>query len=200
MLMKLYSKSRMARRLKGLARKDDGAAAIEFALLAPVFFAMLFSIFEAALFFYRTSVVEEALDRASRKIMTLQQLQAVDPTAPDACTIEKDCFFEEVCRVVRHIGDCDSNLSVEVQEFDRWGDLNSDDAQQQITCANNAGYSYEDMRFDRGTENSIIRVRACFIIGTVSPGIGLKLSRSNGEIALLSSYIFRNEARDPNSL
>ena len=196
MLMKLFNKKRVTRRLKGLAREDDGAAAIEFAMLAPIFFAMIFSIFEGALFFYRTTVVDEALDRASRKIKTLQQIQAVDPDAPDACTVEKDCFFDEVCKVVQYFGDCETKLSVEVQEFDRWEDLNSEAAQEQITCANESGYSYEDMRYDPGTQASIIRVRACYIINTVTPGIGLKLSQSNGEIALISTYIFRNEVKD----
>ena len=48
----------MRRKLFGLARRSGagdqrGAAAVEFALVAPGFFALLFSIFEAGYFFFR---------------------------------------------------------------------------------------------------------------------------------------------------
>jgi hypothetical protein len=196
MLMTLFRPARIRRQLKGLAKKEDGAAAIEFAMLAPIFFAMIFSVLEAAMFFYRTSVVEESLDRASRKIRTLQQISAADPTAPDACTVEKDCFFDEVCKLLVAFGDCDENLAVEVEEFGAWEDLNTPAALARAKCTNDVGYNYEDLRYTSGDQNSIIRVRACYLINTLSPGIGLNLTQADGKRALISTYIFRNEVSD----
>ncbi len=187
-----FQKRALLSRNKPWVKCDEGSVAIEFAMLAPMFIALMFSIFEAALYHYSTSVMEEAVSNASRLIRTGQAIQAADPEAEDACTAEKDCFFEEICVVMDAFGDCDTELSVDVTRFSSWTELNND--LSQATCPTTDGYSYNEQGFDRGDQLDIIRVRACFIINTINPALGLNLHQTpDGKRALISTYVFRNE-------
>lgn len=54
------------KRLATLARQDDGATALEFALVAPVLFLILFGIVEFSLVMFASSVIEGATGNAAR--------------------------------------------------------------------------------------------------------------------------------------
>lgn len=60
------------RRGTGLARDDKGAVAIEFAMLAPIFFALVLGIIETSLTFFAQQVLESALQDSTRAIRTGQ--------------------------------------------------------------------------------------------------------------------------------
>ena len=49
-----------------------GSAAVEFALVAPIFFALLFAIIEVALMFFATQVLETVTQASARYILTGQ--------------------------------------------------------------------------------------------------------------------------------
>jgi Flp pilus assembly protein TadG len=51
-------------------RREDGAAAVEFALVALPFFGLMFAIIELAIFFFASRYLEDGLYNASRKILT----------------------------------------------------------------------------------------------------------------------------------
>lgn len=53
-------------------RRSDGTSAIEFALLAPVFFAMVFTLIQLGWCYFNAASVQWALDRATR-------IAAIDP-------------------------------------------------------------------------------------------------------------------------
>ncbi len=187
--------SKLLRRGKQLDKCREGSATLEFAMLSPLFIGLLFSIFEASLYFYSTSVAEEAVSRASRLIRTGQAIVASDPSAQGACTAEKDCFFEEVCDLMKSFGDCSANLSVDVTRFSSWSDLNSD--LSTVSCPSSDGYNYDDQGFDRGAQLDIIRVRVCYIIDMINPALGMSLAETeDGKRALISTYVFRNEPYD----
>src|SRR6187431_812400 len=67
-----------ARRLLGLAtarrmvRQKDGAAAVEFALVAAPFLAMVFAIMETAMIFFAGQALETSAAEGARLIMTGQ--------------------------------------------------------------------------------------------------------------------------------
>jgi len=69
-------KIRLHGRLAMLARKfrnnDDGATAVEFALVSVPFLGLLFAIFETAFIFFATQGVEAAVNEAARAVMTGQ--------------------------------------------------------------------------------------------------------------------------------
>ena len=58
--------------LRRFRRNRRGSAAIEFALVAPVFFALLFAILETAIVFFAGQVLETVTQDSARKIMTGQ--------------------------------------------------------------------------------------------------------------------------------
>src|SRR5690606_12098453 len=60
------------RRRGGLVRDERGAVAIEFAILAPLFFTVIFAIIETAMTFFAQQVLESALQDTSRFIRTGQ--------------------------------------------------------------------------------------------------------------------------------
>lgn len=60
------------RRGAGLARDEKGAVAIEFAILAPIFFALVFAIIETSMSFFAQQVLESALQDSTRLIRTGQ--------------------------------------------------------------------------------------------------------------------------------
>ncbi len=62
------------------ARDRRGAAAVEFAILAPLFLALVFSILEAGYFFFVSSAVDQATARAARLIRTGAVQSASAPT------------------------------------------------------------------------------------------------------------------------
>src|ERR1700687_1379750 len=55
-----------------LLRREDGAAAVEFALVAAPFLALLFAIMETALVFFAGQYLETVVTDTSRLIMTGQ--------------------------------------------------------------------------------------------------------------------------------
>ena len=65
--------------LRRFARRQDGAAAIEFAMVAAPFLAMVFAIMETAIVFFAGQALETAAADSARLIMTGQaQTQGFD--------------------------------------------------------------------------------------------------------------------------
>jgi hypothetical protein len=51
-------------------KQQDGAAAVEFALVALPFFGMIMAVLELAVFFFASRTLEDALFNSSRKVLT----------------------------------------------------------------------------------------------------------------------------------
>src|ERR1700731_5367557 len=62
-------------------RNRRGSAAVEFALVAPVFFALLFAIIETGIMFFASQVLETVTQDAARQVMTGQAQAAGYNTA-----------------------------------------------------------------------------------------------------------------------
>src|SRR6187402_3789553 len=97
--------------LRRFRRNRGGSAAIEFALVAPVFFALLFAIIETAAVFFAGQVLETVTQDSARKIMTGQAQTA---------NYSKDQFKDTVVcptgALARVLFDC-ANLYVEVKSY-----------------------------------------------------------------------------------
>ena len=66
-----------------LVRQQDGAAAVEFALIAAPFLALVFAIMETAIVFFAGQALETAAADSARLIMT-GQAQIKASTKPDS--------------------------------------------------------------------------------------------------------------------
>ena len=74
------SRSALGRCLRRFARRQDGAAAVEFAFIAVPFLALLFAILETALVFFAGQSLESAVADTGRLIMTGQAQQGISPS------------------------------------------------------------------------------------------------------------------------
>jgi Flp pilus assembly protein TadG len=90
-----------------LLRREDGAAAVEFALVAAPFLALMFAIIETALVFFAGQYLETVVTDTSRLIMTGQvQKQGLSQSQ----------FLTQVCGKIVALFDC-SSLIVDVQKY-----------------------------------------------------------------------------------
>src|SRR3977135_2691745 len=86
-------------------RQRRGSAAVEFALVAPVFFALLFAIIETAMVFFAGQVLETGVQDSGRLIYTSQGLSQVQ-------------FKQDFCNRVGALFPCDSlDLCLDVRRY-----------------------------------------------------------------------------------
>jgi Flp pilus assembly protein TadG len=94
-------------------RNDKGAAAIEFAIVAMPFLALLFAIIETALVFFAGQVLETAVADKGRQILTGQAQTGLVNLA------SIDDFKNAVCDEVKTLfgGGCASQIIVDVRTY-----------------------------------------------------------------------------------
>ncbi|MFZ5616770.1 MAG: TadE/TadG family type IV pilus assembly protein [Pseudomonadota bacterium] len=174
------------KRTPGLRRAISdrrGSTAVEFAIVAPAFLALMFSTFEAGWFYFANSQLDAAVLDASRFIRTGQaQEQGFD----------KDAFYNHVCPRLEIFGQCSERLTVEVDTFASFAELAADNSA--AVCSTDSAEDIAAIPYNPGLDNEIVRVRFCLIYNTINPTIGLNLSETaNGTRKLYGSYLFRNE-------
>ena len=90
------------------ARRQDGSSAVEFALVAMPFLALIFAILETALVFFSGQALETAVADASRLILTGQaQTQGMSQSS----------FKDAVCGRIFGLFDCQNGVYVDVKTF-----------------------------------------------------------------------------------
>lgn len=160
-----------------------GSSAVEFAIVAPMFLALVFSILEAGYFYFIESAVEAANAKAARLIRTGQAQQSA---------LTRDAFFDEICDVVKLFGDCNQRLTVDVARFSSFAALAADISNP--TCRDASPSAVDALPYSSGAARDIVRVRVCYMHKSFNPGLGLNLEKANGgAVKIFSTTIFRNE-------
>ena len=90
------------------ARRQEGAAAVEFALVLLPFLALMFGIIETALVFFATQTLQTAANDAARLIMT-GQAQTANYQASD--------FKTAVCAKITGLLNCQTGVYVNVATY-----------------------------------------------------------------------------------
>lgn len=183
--MRLSSRPFPTRRgAAGVFRNDRrGSAAVEFAIILPVFLALVFSIVEAGWFFFVKSAVEQANANAARLIRTGQAQTG---------GVTKEQFFDKICNVLDTFGDCSKRLTVDIERFDDFKSLAADLSEP--VCRDAGDDKVSALPYDAGAQRDIVRVRVCFLYKPVNPMLGLNLARTkDGMRKIVSVSIFRNE-------
>lgn len=175
-----HERSGRSRRLR-LAGHEGGATAIEFAMLAPVFFLLVFVIAELALVF----IVEELMDRAVRDTARLVRTGQVH-----AAKMNKKEFHDALCGNVIALVDCNS-------EKDFYFDVTAYDSFAAVDLTppvNNGGNFKGGGKADFGGPNDIVVVRVYYQWPT-SPVLGKwsLANMDNGRRLVGSMAAFRNE-------
>jgi Flp pilus assembly protein TadG len=94
--------------LRRFRRNRQGSAAVEFALVAPLFFGVLFAIIELAMVFFASQVLETVTQDSARVIMTGQAQNAKFSQAQ---------FKNLVCSNIVALFDCVNGISIDVQSY-----------------------------------------------------------------------------------
>ena len=152
---------------------------VEFALVAPMFFALLFAIIETALMFFASQVLETATQDSARLIMTGQAQNAAYTQAQ---------FKAAVCSRITVMFDCAGGISIDVQSYSSFGSVSVAspiDASKNFTNPNN---------YSPGGPGDIVVVRLFYQWPIAVSLMGLNLSNmSGGNRLLVATAAFRNE-------
>jgi Flp pilus assembly protein TadG len=171
----------LARRIgRGFARADDGAAAIEFALVATPFLALIFAILETALVFFAGQTLESAATEAGRLIMTGQaQTQGFSQAA----------FKNAVCNDLSGgLFDCTNGVYVDVETYTSFSAINS------APPIKNGQLDTTNMGYTPGGPGDIVVVRLYYqwpiYLSLLNNGLA---NLGNGSRLLVATAVFRNE-------
>ena len=165
--------------VRRLARQEDGAAAVEFAMVAAPFLALVFAIIQTGLVFFTGQVLETAVADSSRLIMTGQaQTQGFNQTS----------FKNAVCAKIYGLFDCAGKMYVDVKTSTAFNNTN-------IALPVDAnGNLQNNFTYQPGGPGDIVVVRLMYEWPLYTSLLGFNLSNMSGSQRLLmATAAFRNE-------
>lgn len=182
----LAAVSRAARRVAlrvrshRFARSQDGAAAIEFGLVAAPFLGLLFAIIETAFVFFAGQSLEAAVASAGRLVMTGQAYNA---------GYTQTTFKTAVCSSMSGLFDCANKLYVSVENYSQFGSAGTTppyNAQGQLDTSK--------MVYNPGDPGDVVVVSFYYQWPVYMSLLGGSLSnQSGGNRLLVATSVFRNE-------
>ncbi|MDM9623819.1 TadE/TadG family type IV pilus assembly protein [Rhizobium sp. S96] len=167
-------------RMRQILSERIGAAAIEFAILAPIVFALVFSIFEAGWIMTQSIMLDRAVSRTSRAL----QINGAKLTYAQ--------FKAAVCSEAIILSDCVKSIRVEFTPISSATDFPTN----ATPCVDRSLAIDPVTTYTAGQPSQIIFTRACYVVNPLIPGLGMGLSfpkDATGGIRLTSSFAFVNE-------
>jgi len=177
----MAAKARRPKSFPGRFRRNrDGAVAVEFAIVATPFLALMFGILDLGLVFMVSTTLENAVDETSRRIRT-GEMQAAGGTA--------STFKTAVCEEMSWLGSgCASAVHVDVRTFPTFADVTITDP------TTNGAFDDAKTVFDTGGSESIVLVRVYYEWALMTPLINTGLKNlANGNRLISATTTFRNE-------
>jgi Flp pilus assembly protein TadG len=173
------STATLRKTLRRFRRNRRGSAAVEFALVAPVFFALLFAIIETAIVFFAGQVLETVTQDSARMIMT-GQAQTTGYSQSD--------FKTYVCGKITVLFDCVTGISIDVQSYSAFSSVSIADpidGGKNFVAPNN---------YNPGGPGDIVVVRLFYQWPLIVTGLGYNIANLTGSKRLLTATAaFRNE-------
>jgi Flp pilus assembly protein TadG len=180
--------------LARLRRNQSGSAAIEFAIVSPFFFLLMFVIAETAMIFIAEQVMDNALFETARLIRTGQAQQGTwpnpDPEADPHPMTEAE-FRDAVCGSMSIFIDCaESHFFLDIQSYDSFAEMDTSTPIEDDSTFSDPG------AFEFGGPGDIVIVRAYYqwptnrIFGNMSLA---SRSLGNGKHLIGSFAAFCNE-------
>jgi Flp pilus assembly protein TadG len=169
---------RPRRLLSRFGRSGEGAVAVEFALVALPFFAMLFAILQTALVFFADQVFQTAVADSARLIMTGQGQSFTQAT-----------FKDQVCSRLVALFDCADGVSIDVQSTTDLGD-----ATPAAVPVKDGKVDTTDFSFTDAPGCAIVTVRAVYAWPLVFSLVDLGLANlGTSHHLMVATAVFRNE-------
>lgn len=163
------------RTMRRFARKEDGAAAIEFGMVAAPFLALVFAIMETAFVFFAGQTLETAVADSARLIMTGQaQNQGMNQTS----------FKTAVCSRVYGLFDCENGVRIDVRTYPSFATVN-------LTNPLDANGNFQNNQvYQPGGQGDIVVVRLFYQWPVY---ISLLQNMAGNKRLLVATAAFRNE-------
>ena len=165
----------------GFARRDDGAAALEFAIVAAPFIALLLATGQTTLAFFAGQVLESAVADSSRAILTGSAQNA---------SLSQSGFASTVCGKIQALFDC-SKLMIDVQTANSFGAANTSMPTLTFDSHGNVNNAWQ---FQPGNPGDIVVMRVMYQWPVFLGPLGLNLANeANGNMLLMATATFKNE-------
>jgi Flp pilus assembly protein TadG len=166
--------------LRSFRRNAEGATAIEFAFILPIFLFMMMATFQIGLVFTASQVLEDATNDFARLIRT-GQAQNTSMTQAQ--------FRDALCERIRVFLSCsDSNLLIDVQVLPGFGGV---DLSWPI---DEDGVFKDEGAFALGQSGETVLIRTFYQYPVWLPFVGETMANlPNGKRLLAASAAFRNE-------
>ncbi|WP_050422170.1 TadE/TadG family type IV pilus assembly protein [Bradyrhizobium tropiciagri] len=172
--MPLTTFARLVRRFR---RDRRGVTVVEFAMVAPLFFGLLFAIIEVAMIFFASQVLETVTQDSSRFIMT-GQAQGLSYTQAQ--------FKAYVCGRITTLFDCMNGVYVDVRSYPSATGFSS----VNITPITDP----TQVKWCPGKDGDVVVVRLFYQWQLFVTQLGFNASNlPNGKRLLIATATFKNE-------
>lgn len=166
--------------MRRFLKDRSGVVSVEFAMIAPFFFALLFSFFETGWLVTKDVMLNNSVSHAARMVYTGRA-----PT--------KDALEEMICAKNPLIDNCRLNINIEMQVINSFGD-------QPDTQADCIDSEAEDLapavNYNASAGAEIVFMRVCMTTDVLVPGLGVGLGLDEdgtGRYSIVASTAFMNE-------
>ncbi|MEM6414046.1 MAG: TadE/TadG family type IV pilus assembly protein [Pseudomonadota bacterium] len=158
-----------------------GVSSVEFALIGPVFLALIFSILELGLTMLKMSLLDFAVADAAKLVYV--------GTPPTQSELE-----DFICDKARFFSACKENITVELTPISGFEDPPSSDAP--CKDGDDVDQIAPAVTYNAGGANSIMYMRVCITTNIVTPGLGLGVNlvkTGTSRAQVISQVAFMNE-------
>ena len=182
---------RRRNRFGAFIKDRKGATAVEFALIAAPFFALIVALIQTFLLFFAQSQLESAVRKSSRQILTGQvQLQDESLTQTQATA----AFRQTVCNNAAILFTC-TGVMVDVQVASQWSAANP--GMPALTYDSNGNVT-NAWQFNPGNAGDIVVVRVMYLWPVFFGPIAFNMAnQANGSRLIMASAAFQNEPATP---
>ncbi|MGV7218398.1 TadE/TadG family type IV pilus assembly protein [Bradyrhizobium sp. UFLA05-112] len=185
---------RRRNRFGAFVRDNEGATAVEFALIATPFLAILAALIQTFLLFFAQSILENAVRQSARQILT-GQVQTQDASMTSAAAAA--AFKNTVCNNAKVLFTCSSTggLMVDVQVANNWSSAN---VGMPTLTYNSDGTVANTWQFNPGTAGDIVVVRVMYLWPIFFGPIAFNMAnQTNGSRLIMATAAFQNEPATP---
>ena len=165
-------------------KNREGVTAVEFAMIAPVFMSLLFSVFEMGVLMTKVTLLDLAAAEASKQIYI---------GAAASGTVTPEDLEETICETVSLIDkNCAGNLLLEMTPITDFSSLPNSKAK----CVDKSTRVKPLVTVNPGVSDGIVYMRICLTTEIVVPGLGLGfdlVKTETGKTQIVTDIAFSNE-------
>jgi Flp pilus assembly protein TadG len=167
--------------MKRFAHGRTGSAAVEFAMIALPFLALIMGIVEISMIYLVSTTLENATADVARKVRT-GELQTSGTTQTPTM------FVNSICGELTWLSSCSTNLYVDVNKATSFSTVS------QASPIKNGQIDQTQLHFVLGGPGDIVMVRAFYQWTLFTPMLdGMAATMNGGSTLITSTAAFKNE-------